>query len=200
VLQFAQATLVGERTYILSRLLRGQAGSEWTMGEALPAGSAFVKLDRHLTALARGLDALGRPLSLRIAPSGRDHGDAATLALEVTPGATALRPLAPVHLRATRTDDGVLIRWVRRTRRDGDSWDAAEVPLGEDGEAYEVEVLDGDAVARTLTVTSPQVLYASALEVTDFGAPQATLAVRVYQLSATVGRGFGAHAMLTTFA
>ena len=46
VLQFANAELVGERTYRLSRFLRGQAGSEWAMGDPLPAGAPFVLLDR----------------------------------------------------------------------------------------------------------------------------------------------------------
>src|SRR5262249_12882822 len=36
VIQFANAQLVGDRTYTLSRLLRGQAGSEWTLAAPLP--------------------------------------------------------------------------------------------------------------------------------------------------------------------
>lgn len=199
VLQFAQAVLVGERTYLLSRLLRGQAGSEWAMHDALPAGSAFVKLDAHLVPLARGLDALGRPLSLRLTPAGRDHADPATLALEVTPGATALRPLAPVHVRARRSAEGATIAWIRRTRRDGDSWDAPEVPLGEDIEAYEVDILEGGEVVRTLASSTPHALYANAQELADFGAPQSALSLRVYQLSATVGRGFAAEAVVECF-
>ncbi len=39
VIQFANAELVGDRTYALSRLLRGQAGSEWAMTAPLPAGA-----------------------------------------------------------------------------------------------------------------------------------------------------------------
>src|SRR4029079_15970446 len=41
VIQFANAELVAERTYALSRLLRGQAGTEWAMASPLPAGSSF---------------------------------------------------------------------------------------------------------------------------------------------------------------
>ncbi len=144
-------TLVGERTYELSRLLRGQAGTEWAMADPLPAGAPFVLLDEHVTAIARGLDALGQTMQLRVIAAGRDHGDPAAVALTATPQATALRPLAPVHLRARRTGDGVTFTWIRRTRRDGDSWDAIEVPLGEASEAYELDVLDGATVKRTLT-------------------------------------------------
>ncbi len=49
-----------------------------------------------------------------------------------------------------RDDGGVTIRWIRRTRADGDSW-TGEVPLGEDSERYEVDILvrhDGGADAE----------------------------------------------------
>ena len=136
-------------------------------------------------------------MQLRVIAAGRDHGDPATVALTATPQAIALRPLSPVHLRAKRSVDGVAFTWVRRTRRDGDSWDALEVPLGEASEVYELDVLDGMTVKRTLTAGTPSVLYTAADEIADFGAPQTSLDVRVTQVSATVGRGFAAEATLT---
>ena len=196
VLQFANATLTAERTYELSRLLRGELGSEAAIADPLPAGAPFVLLDEHVVPLARGLDALGRPLQLRLIVASRDHGDAAAVALTTTPGPTALKPLAPVHLRALRSDSGVLISWIRRTRREGDSWDA-EAPLGEEREAYEVDVLAGTSIVRTLTASTPSVLYPAAAEILDFGAPQTSLSVTAYQLSSAVGRGFPAAAVLT---
>jgi hypothetical protein len=196
VLQFAQAELVGERTYRLSRLLRGQAGSEWAMGAPLSAGAPFVLLDANVVPIARGLGALERPLQLRAVAAGRDIGDASALALTATPHATALKPLAPVHLKARRDGAGVTLGWIRRTRVDGDGWEG-EVPLGEDAEAYVVEILSGGDVVRTLPAVQPTVLYAAADELADFGAPQSALTVRVTQLSATVGAGFAATATLT---
>ena len=197
IVQFANAELVADRTYLLSRLLRGQAGSEWAIGAHLPAGASFVLIDQHLVTIARGQDALERSLQLRVVMAGRDHGDLTALALSATPHATALKPLMPVHLRATRGGSGVTISWIRRTRVDGDTW-VGEVPLGEDGEQYAIDILSGSTVVRTLTTTTPSALYASADEVSDFGAPQASLHVRVTQLSATVGRGIAAEAILTT--
>jgi hypothetical protein len=196
IVQFAEAVLIGTATYELTRLLRGQAGSEQAMGDPLPAGAPFVVLDPHVVAVARGLDALDRALQLRVVAAGRDHGDPAALALEATPQATALRPLTPVHLRATRAVEGVTLTWIRRTRFGGDGW-SGEVPLGEASEAYEVDILDGIDVVRTLSAAQPSVLYAAADELADFGAPQSSLSVRVVQLSATVGRGFAAAAVVT---
>jgi len=197
VIQFAKADLIGDRTYSLSRLLRGQAGSEWAISAApLPAGASFVLLDQHVVAIASGRDALERALQLRVVMANRDHGDPTALALTATPQATALKPLAPVHLKARRDGSGVTFSWIRRTRTDGDSW-VGEVSLGEDNEQYAIDILSGANVVRTLTATAPAVLYTSAAELSDFGAPQTSLHVSVTQLSATVGRGFSADAILT---
>ncbi|MCG6203143.1 glycoside hydrolase/phage tail family protein [Rhodopseudomonas sp. HC1] len=198
ILQFANAELVDAHTYLLSRLLRGQAGSEQAMRDPLPAGAPFVLLDQNLVPLGRGRDALGRPKVLRVVAASRSHDDPSAVALTVTPGATALRPLAPVSLQASRDAAGVHLSWIRRSRIDADSWEG-EVPLGEDSEAYTIEVLtSGGAIVRSLSSTSSNALYAAALELADFGTPQSTLRVRIAQLSATVGAGFATEAVLLT--
>jgi hypothetical protein len=94
-----------------------------------------------------------------------------------------------VHVRGRATGDGLLISWIRRTRLGGDSWEAVEVPLGEDSEAYEVDILDGDAVKRTLAASQPQALYSQDDQIADWGAIQPAYDVAVYQLSAVYGRG-----------
>jgi len=119
---------------------------------------------------------------LRVVAADRSHGDPTAVARTATPQATALRPLAPVHLRARRSAAGVALSWVRRTRRDGDSWATADVPLGEDSEVYAVDILSGATVVRSLAAAQPSTLYAAADELADFGTPQASLAVRVVQL------------------
>jgi GTA TIM-barrel-like domain/Putative phage tail protein len=196
VIQFSNAELVGEGTYLLSRLLRGQAGSEWAMAAPLAAGGPFVMLDNNVVAIASGLDVLERTLQLRVVAAGRDVGDPTALSLTATPQATALMPLTPMHVKASRDETGVTFTWIRRTRIDGDSW-VGEVPLGEDSELYNVDILSGSTVVRTLSATSPNALYAAADELTDFGAVQMNLSIAVTQLSATVGRGFTAAATLT---
>ena len=84
---------------------------------------------------------------------------------------------------------------MRRTRIDGDNW-VGEVPLGEDSEQYVLDILSGPAVVCSIIVAAPVALYASADELSDFGASQPSLKVRIAQLSATVGRGFAAEAVL----
>ena len=197
VLQFANADLVAERTYQLSRLLRGQAGTEWAIADPLPAGAPFIILNEQVIPLARGLDSLGRTMQLRLVAASRDYADPTAVALTATPTNVSLRPLSPVHLRAVRTADGVVFTWIRRTRRDGDSWDVIDVPLGEETEAYALDVLSGSSVKRTLSASTPSVLYAAADELADFGVAQTSLSISIAQLSTTVGRGFATEGVLT---
>lgn len=197
IIQFANAELVGDGIYKLSRLLRGQGGTEWAIADSLPVGAGFVLLDEHVVPIARGLEMLGRPLALRIVAADRDHGDSTAVSVETTPGGVSLRPYAPVHLRVVRGGSGIVLSWVRRTRFDGDSWEAEEVPLGEAVERYEIEILDGTAVRRVLQSSTTQVLYPSADEIEDFGAPLATISLRVVQMSALVGRGYPAEAVVS---
>jgi hypothetical protein len=172
-------------------------GSEWAMAETLAAGAPFVLLDRHVVTLARGVETVGHPMELRIIAADRSHGDGAATVLNAVPQATALKPLAPVHLAARRTDDGVVLSWMRRKRGPMPaSWDVA-VPLGEHSEAYELDILSGASVVRTLQATTPSALYAATDEIDDFGSPQASLTVRLHQLSATVGRGIPTETTLT---
>jgi hypothetical protein len=92
--------------------------------------------------------------------------------------------------------DDLHLTWIRRTRLGGDTWDTVEVPLGEAEERYEIDILDSAAVKRTLTATTPATTYTAAQQTADFGAPQASIALRLYQLSPTRGRGTPCEATL----
>jgi hypothetical protein len=124
--------------------------------------------------------------------SSRDYADPSYVEVAATAGAEALKPLAPVHVRASRGPEGVTIAWVRRTRFNGDAWEPIDVPLGEEAERYEIDVLQDGAVHRTLASTVPMALYPATQELADFDAPQTVLALRVAQVSPIVGRGFEA--------
>jgi hypothetical protein len=189
VIQCAGAQLVGDKTYLLSRLLRGQLGTDWTLGGAISAGAPFVLLDRALAPVARGTDFLGRAFSYRVGRASEDVGSANMTALDAAVGPAALLPWSPAHLRGERTEDGVRISWVRRARRGGDSWEALEVPQNESVEAYRVEILDGGEVVRSIDSEEPEALYSEDDELADFGTPRSSLVVRVSQLSAVAGAG-----------
>ena len=192
VLQFQTAELVAPSTYELSHLLRGQAGSEHAIAPAVPAGARFVLITAALARIGLTAAEIRLPYQWRVGPSDRDIGDASYVAGEHTFQGLGLKPLAPVHVSAARADGDVTISWIRRTRVGGDSWEAPDVPLGEDSEAYEVDVLDGADVVRTLTTTATSVSYTEAQQISDFGAAQPSYGVRIYQMSASYGRGWAA--------
>jgi len=188
----ARAEMIGERTYRLSRCLRGLAGTEPEAGRSLPEGALIVRFDEAVFPLATDLSDLGQTWRYRIGPSGRDHADPAMVDITATVGRETLKPFSPVHVALHRGVDGVRITWVRRTRRNGDGWEAVDVPLAEDSERYEVDILKAGNVVHTLTSLQASALYSAAQEIADFGTPQATLSLRIAQISAVAGRGFEA--------
>ena len=189
VLQFLSAVLAAPATYTLSGLLRGQGGTEHAMRSPLAAGARFVLLDGAPARIDMTEDELGLAFNWRCGPASRDLGSPNYVQLAHTFRGEGLKPLSPVHIRGTRASGDLTLAWIRRTRTGGDSWDAVDVPLGEAEERYEIDILDGTAMKRTLTATAPTATYTAAQQTLDFGAPQPSVSLRIYQLSATRGRG-----------
>jgi hypothetical protein len=197
IVQAGAAELIAPSRYRLTRLLRGQRGTEAAMGNPTPAGARAVVLDLALTPLPIAEADLGLPWNWRIGPAARSVSDASYTALAFTPSSRGLVPFAPVHVaqpwRTARSPGDLTIRWTRRSRAlVADAWEQVEVPLAEDAESYNVQILDGVAVKRTLTSSTTSVLYTAAQQTADWGAPFGpgqTLAIRIYQLSNRLGRG-----------
>jgi hypothetical protein len=189
IIQFRTALLVEPGKYQLSGLLRGRLGTEWAVSTHI-AGERFVFLDGRVGRFTMPNGLIGqsrgyKPVSVGDTLSGTANRD-------FTYSAAALRPYSPVHIAGERNVAGDLtIRWTRRTRQGGDWLDGVDVPLNETQEAYEVEIMNGLSVVRSLSsITSPSVIYTAAMQVADFGSNQATVSVRVYQISEAVGRGY----------
>lgn len=192
ICQYERAELVAPLTYTLSGFLRGQQGTEDRRAvgtEIAAAGQLVVVIDATFARIPVGEAGIGRPLNWRYGPANRDLGHATYSQMTHAFQGLARRPFAPVHVRGRRQSGDVEIRWIRRTRLGGDSWVQAEVALGEQTEAYEVEILVGEKVVRTLRSAIPAVTYRAADQVADFGTPQSAVTCRVYQMSATWGRG-----------
>ncbi len=181
--------LIGPQRFRLSGLVRGIGGSETAAGRSLPIGSRIVVLDGAAVSLTDDLADLGQERQYRIGPVQRDVGDPSMAELTTAASVAALLPLAPVHPRARRTDDAIAIGWIRRTRIDGDSWELAEVPLGEEAELYEIAIWDGDTQLRRMRTNAPVWSYPAALELADFGEMQAEIEIVIAQLSVVAGRG-----------
>lgn len=194
VLQFAQATPVEPGRYDLQGLLRGRLGTEQAMRSPLAPGARVVLLNGALHHLALPASLRNIEVAYRLGPASTGLGDVTWQASRFTCRGIGLRPYAPAHVTATRDAAGNLsLRWIRRTRLGGQWSDLADVPLGEEQERYEVDILDGGgpAVKRTLSVGSPEATYTAAQALADFGWVPGVVVVTVHQVSALFGRGLG---------
>ncbi|UFM65192.1 glycoside hydrolase TIM-barrel-like domain-containing protein [Paracoccus sp. MA] len=197
IVQAGAAELIAPSRYSLTRLLRGQRGTEYAMGNPAPAGARVVVLDAALSALPIAEADLGLPWNWRVGPAARAVTDDSYAALGFTPTGRGLVPFAPVHVeqpwRTGRNPGDLTIRWARRSRAlVADAWEQVEVPLADDLESYDVQILDGAVIKRTLVSNTTSVLYTAAQQTADWGAPLGagqTLAIRIFQLSNRLGRG-----------
>ncbi|MGL4239374.1 baseplate multidomain protein megatron [Tabrizicola sp.] len=187
VFQFASAELVAPDTYELSIRLRGQLGTDGIMPAVWPIGSTIVLLDLALVQVDLAVSARGLARYYRVGAASRGYDDPnATLRVEAFDG-IGLRPYPVAHLRCVDQTGDLRFDWKRRTRIDGDSWQAPEVPLGEESEAYQVRVIRNAVVVAEYGVGQPQFLYSSAMRAQD--GVSGAFQVVVAQLSARFGPG-----------
>jgi hypothetical protein len=188
VFQFAQAQIVAPDTYELTMRLRGQLGTDGLMPDVWPTGSTVVLLDLALSQIDLPLAARGLARHYRVGVAARGYEDINTvLRVEAFEGA-GLRPYPVSHLRSKADQAGsVLLDWKRRTRIDGDTWQAVEVPLGEEFEAYVLRILQGEDIKAEYSANQPQFTYTQAMRSAD--GVTGPFRVEVAQLSARYGPG-----------
>ena len=188
IIQFLNVEAISDTQYRLTGLLRGRRGTEHNVGLTV-SGDQFVLISGPgIFRVPMQTTEIGQERQYRAATLGTIASSAEVQAF--TGAGEALMPFSPVHITGARDGSSNLtIAWVRRGRLGEELPDGADIPLSEATESYEVDVMDGVTVARTLTATVQSVAYSAAQQTTDFGAPQSSVVARVYQLSATVGRG-----------
>ena len=194
IIQFRDVAQNADGSYTLSGLLRGRRGTEVNTGNH-SAGDTFV-----LLVAAAGVK-VGLELSEKDATRYYKGVTSGTLFEEALTEVKAsplndLKPYAVVSHAATLGGaDDIHISWIRRTRVGGGLQDGTgTVPINEDSEEYEIEIFDGPSGTEVREVTglsSPAYTYNAADQATDgFTPPLSQLTVKIYQVSAQVGRGF----------
>jgi len=151
IIQFAQATPLGDRLWLIKGMLRGRGGTEFATDGHI-AGEQFVLLDGRPVAVEAS--ALGDNPARRVAAVGR--GDAEPVTTPVLLQGLTRRPLSPVHPRGTYLTDGTLrLTWVRRARG-GWLWrDGVDVPLVEEAEKYLVTYGPPEAPVASWQLSTP---------------------------------------------
>jgi len=191
LIRFQYAVLVNPKTYRLSILQRGVRGTEWGIGEH-QGGELFYLLRSkgYYERIEGQVREIGQPLTYRV-PAPNQTLDEAT-AITITPKSHDLYPYAPCTIRGDRDGmGGLLIRWVRRDRKADDLPWFNPIPLSETLERYVVQILENNTVKREVEINDLQEYwYSTADQVSDFGTVQPSVKVRLYQVSAVVGKGF----------
>lgn len=192
LIQFTTATLISAGVYELSGLLRGRRGTEWAIGQSV-AGDTFALADTLYrlpkTSGIIGIERLYKMVTQRTLLE-------AAPATSFTGQGVALECYAPSITANRDASDNITFNIVRRARL-GPEWvDYSDVPLNEESERYQIDVLNSGTVVRTIDATTSTPTYSAAEQTTDFGSAQSSLDVIAYQLSATVGRGYPTEATL----
>jgi len=194
VVQFQSATMIDATTWRLEGLLRGQGGTADIAANGHAAGARFVLLDGAIEPLDISEAESGLGLTARCGAAGAVYDPDDFVDVVLVPARRGLQCLAPVHLSAVRdagTGD-ITIAWMRQTRIGGDAWEPVEVPLGETGEAYQLDILDDGDPVRSFTVAAPSAVYTAADQTADFGSLPSALHLRASQVSPTEGPGLAA--------
>jgi hypothetical protein len=177
IIQFVGVTSLGGNEYRLSTLLRGRKGTDDQVATHA-AGEFFVLLtETALKRLSTSVDEIGQGFVYKGVTFGRSLQN--TLQRYFENSALGLKPYMVNHVDSSRSSGDITITWIRSSRV-GHEWrDLVDNPLGELTENYEIDVMDGSTVVRTLEATSETVTYTSAQQATDFGGDQDPLTVRI---------------------
>lgn len=188
LLQFANVEQLTPTRFRLSRLIRGRKGTEWAMG-TMQAGDDVVLVSGQ--GIVR-LPVVPAEIDSEITWKAVTFGMAQNTGVDAVHVSTgeALRPYSPIDIDGAVVENGDLVlSWLRRGRLGHELTSGAEIPLSEASESYEIDILAGSDIVRTLSSSTTTVTYTVAQQVEDFGPDIASVSACVYQMSAVVGRG-----------
>jgi hypothetical protein len=188
------STLISPGLYELSGLLRGLQGTEWAMADHT-TGERFVVVTEATTVGFYPDEAdIGNLRYFKDVAIDQEIDD--VFSHTFTPQSLKFKPISPAHLGGTRSGGSDLtLSWVPRVRK-GRQWrDLVETTVvDESSENYRIEIYNGASVVRTVNQSGRSLVYTSAQQTSDFGSPQASITVKVYQISSRVGPGYPATA------
>lgn len=189
VLAFCNASFLGNGKWKISKLLRGlrdtvaeisihEAGEPVAMLSGSPLGLAEIPFA-----------SLAQPRMWRSVADGGLITSAITTERTLT-GRT-VKSFAPCHINGARdVSNNLTISWIRRSRAFPRLFSCLQPALLEETEIYQVEIMSGSTVLRTIDVaTFSEVVYSAAQQTSDGLTPGDPVTVRVYQLSVAYGRG-----------
>lgn len=198
IVQFLTATQVSDTRWQLSGLLRGRRATEHNI-DTSAEGDYFVMLSAGgVVRLPLQISEIGAARIYRAVTFGTSAAEATGQSF--TGQGEALRPFSPVHIHGTYSAGDLIIEWTRRGRLGQELRSGADIPLSEESEAYDVDIIapgsSPETAVRTLEASTTTATYTAAEQAADGFTGGDPIMVRVYQISATVGRGTPGEAIL----
>ena len=212
IVQFRDAALQADGSYLLSHLLRGRRGTEWAVRNHTAGEEVVVLTGLTVFPMSNELEDIGKTRFYRAVSAGQLFED--SLLTSQTWEANDLKPYAPVNFKRTNVSADTQIDWLRRDRIFGPGNTAGDIPLSETTEQYEVYILKAAYDAATFDPTNDALFYykfdgsaGNGAKPTDDtvtwtsanynGFTQTDpLHLAVFQISAVAGRGFAGTATL----
>jgi hypothetical protein len=152
LIQFGQATPLGEGRFRLSHLLRARGGTEWA-SHTHAVDELFCLMD------SSSLRSIALPIWLRGSMVTVAAGNGATTSAPFA--AESVRPLAPENPSASYDSSGnLVVSWTRRSRS-GFAWlDEVDAPIGESREQYRITIAGSNSTLE-FTAEEPSITIAS---------------------------------------
>ncbi|QEY70517.1 phage tail baseplate protein [Pseudomonas denitrificans (nom. rej.)] len=190
IVRFQNAALQANGSYLISGFVRGEKGTEWASGLHQAADWFILLEDPDNAFIGMATESIAAARTYRAITSGASLDSATDVAF--TYQGVNLECLSPVYPKGARDGSGNFSGSFTRRSRFGSAWwiNGVQAQVGESTEAYEIDVMSGSTVKRTISVTSPAWVYSTAEQTTDFGSAQSSITFRIYQLSSVVGRGY----------
>ncbi len=200
-LQAANITVESDGTLTLSKFLRGKRNTENSIGGHSIGDTVIVFQVGKVSLHAEDSGSIGSKMKFQGITLGSDTGSTQTIENFV---ANSFKPYSVYAPAGTIASNDWTFTWTRRTRIGGawpnKAWSGLPTSQTDSTIEYEVDVFNGSIIVRTITdvasangsvvtVSTDSAFYDDADQTTDFGSPQTTLTIKVYQVDTLVGRG-----------
>lgn len=208
IIYFRDAVLQLDGSYILSYLLRGRRGTEWTCG-LHDLGEKFYLLEDNQGKIVPKLlewSTVGNAYQYRLTTYGMYATQSPVVSYAF--GGNAERPYSPVNITRTFSSPNIIITWARRNRYNGAIRNGVDIPLIEGTNDFDVYILSSpydpavslgnppSTYVRLYTVAAETATYTAANMTTDgFNPATSTLYVAIFQNNTSIG-GFPGYATL----
>lgn len=189
VIGFKNAVLTAPKTYTLSGLLRGRNGTEQQVGTHV-ANELFTLLDDSLFRFTLDIAERGQVFKVKVVTIGSSLDQVAPVDVQWV--STNTIPWTPINCKLLKTGADYQFSWNERARFDNQMRGGSESPRDSDwgGSSVIIFEADGVTIKKTYPTTGYVFNYTSAMQTSDFGAPQSTLKAAIAQYSQTYGAGY----------